>query len=336
MKYIFWFFIAVCVIASLARNERSNYSYQTTPSSSHGNYTPSYQPPQKYYPPQRQVPVAPKWQVQTEKPVKAKKKSPRKHSDDHYYQSETPSWVNRGGDIDWEKFNRESEKRMQEFMKNSRFNEIDWEKQQREASARIDAIMRQQNATLGNSSRNSLTTTYPQTYSTQTPSSSLWTSPSTSSGSYVSSYSHTPLGNETYTINGTEYYNNETYSTTGKPKVKRSMAVRNQFLRSQGYAKVPDGYEVDHIIPLSQGGSDTPDNMQLLTVEQHRQKTARERANTSSTGLPSSYFSTPTAPSIYSTPSTTLPSSSPVIHTGPRGGQYYINSNGNKTYVKKN
>ena len=23
-----------------------------------------------------------------------------------------------------------------------------------------------------------------------------------------------------------------------------------------------------------------------------------------------------------------------VIHTGPRGGRYYINSNGNKTYVK--
>ena len=28
-------------------------------------------------------------------------------------------------------------------------------------------------------------------------------------------------------------------------------------------------------------------------------------------------------------------SSSRVIHTGPRGGQYYINKNGNKTYVKR-
>jgi hypothetical protein len=28
--------------------------------------------------------------------------------------------------------------------------------------------------------------------------------------------------------------------------------------------------------------------------------------------------------------------SSPTIHTGPRGGKYYINKNGNKTYIKKN
>lgn len=25
-----------------------------------------------------------------------------------------------------------------------------------------------------------------------------------------------------------------------------------------------------------------------------------------------------------------------IIHTGPRGGRYYINSNGNKTYIKRN
>lgn len=29
------------------------------------------------------------------------------------------------------------------------------------------------------------------------------------------------------------------------------------------------------------------------------------------------------------------PSSGAPIHTGPRGGKYYINSNGNKTYIKK-
>jgi hypothetical protein len=35
---------------------------------------------------------------------------------------------------------------------------------------------------------------------------------------------------------------------------------------------------------------------------------------------------------------TTTPSSSSsnTIYTGPRGGQYYINSNGNKTYVSRN
>lgn len=61
---------------------------------------------------------------------------------------------------------------------------------------------------------------------------------------------------------------------------------------------------------------------------------------TSSTySTPSSYssssYSTPTysstyTPSTYSTPSY---SSGNTIYTGPRGGQYYINSNGNKTYV---
>jgi hypothetical protein len=37
---------------------------------------------------------------------------------------------------------------------------------------------------------------------------------------------------------------------------------------------------------------------------------------------------------IYSTPS--YSSSSKTIYTGPRGGRYYINSNGNKTYVSSN
>lgn len=41
-----------------------------------------------------------------------------------------------------------------------------------------------------------------------------------------------------------------------------------------------------------------------------------------------------TKPQDYSTQSTNY-SSDKNIQTGPRGGQYYINSNGNKTYVPK-
>lgn len=41
----------------------------------------------------------------------------------------------------------------------------------------------------------------------------------------------------------------------------------------------------------------------------------------------------PNPTTTYSIPSTT---SSKTIYTGPRGGQYYINSNGNKTYVPRN
>lgn len=64
------------------------------------------------------------------------------------------------------------------------------------------------------------------------------------------------------------------------------------------------------------------------------------------TALRSTYTtSTYVAPTSYSSPSTYTSStyvappsysSSTTIYTGPRGGTYYINSNGNKTYVSRN
>lgn len=60
------------------------------------------------------------------------------------------------------------------------------------------------------------------------------------------------------------------------------------------------------------------------------------------TSYSSSSYSTPTyrssyTPSTYTTPITTYStpsySSTQTIYTGARGGQYYINSNGNKSYV---
>lgn len=44
------------------------------------------------------------------------------------------------------------------------------------------------------------------------------------------------------------------------------------------------------------------------------------------------YVPTTYSYSNYSTPSYT---STSTIYTGPRGGQYYINSNGNKTYISR-
>lgn len=38
------------------------------------------------------------------------------------------------------------------------------------------------------------------------------------------------------------------------------------------YQNCPEGYEVDHIIPLSRGGLHHPDNLQYLTREQNRSK----------------------------------------------------------------
>jgi len=165
---------------------------------------------------------------------------------------------------------------------------------------------------------------------------------------------------ETYKENGTTYYEGKSYTTTGKPLVKRSESTKKQFLKSKGYDKEPSGYQVDHIKPLSEGGTDTPDNMQLITIKEHQLKTARERqANsvykaTSTRKNTADYYSTPTTTKksnkndYYSAPTSTQKtqtnntysaptnqSSERVLQTGSRGGQYYINSNGNKTYVKK-
>lgn len=55
--------------------------------------------------------------------------------------------------------------------------------------------------------------------------------------------------------------------------IVRNIAMRDDFLESIGYDHVPEGYEVHHIIPLSEGGSDTPDNMVLLPEDVHQQIT---------------------------------------------------------------
>lgn len=156
---------------------------------------------------------------------------------------------------------------------------------------------------------------------------------------------------ETYFVDGTEYYTNQ-YFETGYPKVKRSDSAKHKFLKSLGYDSIPWGYEVDHIIPLSWGGADVPENMQLITVEQHRSKTASERRlkpvaynpYTFKPRVGEAYLAVGTTmpvtsdyrPSEASTSSSTTTSTSREIHTGPRGGKYYINSNGNKTYIKRN
>jgi 5-methylcytosine-specific restriction endonuclease McrA len=67
----------------------------------------------------------------------------------------------------------------------------------------------------------------------------------------------------------TRYYSN------GIPK-HRSESAKQQYLKQYGLKKVPPGYEIDHRIPLSAGGSDSPSNMQLLTKSQHHLKTKQD------------------------------------------------------------
>ncbi len=58
----------------------------------------------------------------------------------------------------------------------------------------------------------------------------------------------------------------------------RDLSARSAFLQQHGLDSVPAGYEVHHIIPLCQGGADTPDNMILLSAEEHARVTAAHSA----------------------------------------------------------
>lgn len=149
-------------------------------------------------------------------------------------------------------------------------------------------------------------------------------------------------GQETYNVGKTEYYYNQYYSTTGKPVVKRNETNKKIFLQSQGYNETPYGYQIDHIVPLSEGGTDDPSNMQLLTISQHKSKTARERANRSSTSSTytstNSYYKNSTSNDSYEEPITTANYSRTengrIIYKGASGGEYYVNNDGSKVYVK--
>lgn len=90
----------------------------------------------------------------------------------------------------------------------------------------------------------------------------------TSSRSYLGVSRHSPSSKT--------HYSGGTYKS-GYAKVERSDSAKHQFLREHGLTRIPPGMNIDHIRPLSQGGSDTPSNMQLLSAEAHHQKTAAER-----------------------------------------------------------
>jgi 5-methylcytosine-specific restriction endonuclease McrA len=107
---------------------------------------------------------------------------------------------------------------------------------------------------------------------------------SRSSGSSHRSYNYSiprssskAYSSPAYESGGTKYKVGESYKSSGLPKVERSSSAKKEFLKQHGYQKVPQGYQVDHIVPLSKGGADQPSNMQLLPTEIHKNKTASER-----------------------------------------------------------
>ena len=59
--------------------------------------------------------------------------------------------------------------------------------------------------------------------------------------------------------------------------VIRHPDIRADFLASHGFSETPIGWEVHHIVPLSEGGADSPDNMILLREQDHAWITAQHR-----------------------------------------------------------
>ena len=62
-------------------------------------------------------------------------------------------------------------------------------------------------------------------------------------------------------LDGTEHFD--------AANIVRDIGMRNDFLASIGYDSLPEGWEVHHIIPLSEGGLDDPSNMVLIEKTDH-------------------------------------------------------------------
>lgn len=57
---------------------------------------------------------------------------------------------------------------------------------------------------------------------------------------------------------------------------KRKQSTVQRFLEKKGLTKVPRGKEVDHKIPLKDGGTDTLWNLHIIKKSSHKKKTASE------------------------------------------------------------
>jgi len=100
-------------------------------------------------------------------------------------------------------------------------------------------------------------------------------------GTYVHSYTRNSKSSthSTY-ISPHSYSYTSTSSAAQKDshgRIKRSSSAKHQFEKKTGYPHGRAGYVVDHVIPLSKGGCDCPDNMQWQTIQDAKEKDKWER-----------------------------------------------------------
>lgn len=69
----------------------------------------------------------------------------------------------------------------------------------------------------------------------------------------------------------------EFHGTYHLSEVMRSQEARLDFLAQHDLERIPAGWEIHHVVPLSEGGADTPDNMVLLRAEDHDWITTQHR-----------------------------------------------------------
>lgn len=72
------------------------------------------------------------------------------------------------------------------------------------------------------------------------------------------------------------------FALGGATAAGRSNTIRAEFIRAVPCPETGvtrgacPGWEVDHVVPLCAGGADRPENMQWLTVAEHKAKTRQD------------------------------------------------------------
>ena len=96
-----------------------------------------------------------------------------------------------------------------------------------------------------------------------------------------SSYSSKKTSVHSSSTHSSGGHHRSTYSTSSKRDshghIVRSSKAREHFMKQTGYPHGRPGYVIDHIKPLSEGGSDEPSNMQWQTKSAAKEKDKWER-----------------------------------------------------------